>query len=262
MKLTQIRNATLKITYGGTRFLIDPMLSEQHSWPGFAGTARAHLRNPLVGLPLPLAEILDVDVVIITHTHEDHWDAQAQALLAKDQCIYTQHAQDAALLQQQGFTRVQILGASTVINGITVHKTAGQHGSDAAYAIPAVAARLGEACGVVMQHPDEPTLYLAGDTVWVPACRQVLAQWQPGVVVLNAGDARVDEIGPIIMGKEDLLRVHQTCPGAAIVASHMEAINHCLLSRAELREYTRAQGISAKVWIPADGETLDFGTGH
>ncbi|SUE07332.1 Uncharacterised protein [Pantoea agglomerans] len=53
MKLTQIRNATLLLDYAGKKFLIDPMLAEKEAWPGFAGNARPHLRNPMVELPVP-----------------------------------------------------------------------------------------------------------------------------------------------------------------------------------------------------------------
>lgn len=35
MNITQIRNATMHLNYGGTRFLIDPMLSAKGTWPGF-----------------------------------------------------------------------------------------------------------------------------------------------------------------------------------------------------------------------------------
>lgn len=77
MKLTQIRNATLLLEYAGKKFLIDPMLAEKEAWPGFAGNARTHLRNPMVDLPVPLDELLAVDAVIITHTHADHWDEAA-----------------------------------------------------------------------------------------------------------------------------------------------------------------------------------------
>ena len=83
MHITQVRNATLLIDYAGTRFLIDPMLSAKDSLPGFEGTANSHLRNPLVELPLPLAELIDVDAVIVTHDHPDHWDLAAQQQIPK-----------------------------------------------------------------------------------------------------------------------------------------------------------------------------------
>ena len=76
--------------------------------------------------------------------------------------------------------------------------------------------------------------------------------------MLNTGYAVNDLYGPIIMGKEDTLRTLKMLPSATIVASHMESINHCLLTRAELREFTLEQGIESQVLIPADGETLAF----
>lgn len=256
MKLTQIRNATLKLEYAGTRFLIDPMLADKDAWPGFPGTARSHLRNPLVALPLSLEEILDVDVIIVTHTHLDHWDDAAQQLIPEGSLIYTQNESDAALIRSQGFTAVQVLAETNTLAGITIVKTDGQHGSDEAYAIPEVAERLGDACGLVFSHRAEKTLYVAGDTIWVKAYEDALLAHQPDVVVLNMGFANVDGIGAIIMGKDDALRTLHTLPSATVVASHMEAVNHCLLTRAELREFSAQHGIAASVFVPEDGETL------
>lgn len=258
MKLTQIRNATLRLDYAGTRFLIDPMLSAKDAWPGFPGTARAHLRNPMVELPLSVEQLLDVDIVIVTHTHPDHWDEAAQRLIPKGQIIYTQSDDDAALLRSQGFTAVQVLSDTNEIAGIQIIKTGGQHGSDEAYAIPEMAQLLGAACGLVFIHPSEKTLYVAGDTIWVPPYVESLQKYQPDVVVLNMGDANVDGIGSIIMGKEDAVRTLAALPSATIVASHMEAVNHCLLSRAELRLFAAEKGIKEQVFVPEDGETLSF----
>lgn len=39
-----IRNATSKLTYGDTTFLIDPMLAKKDTYPGFAGTYRSEYR--------------------------------------------------------------------------------------------------------------------------------------------------------------------------------------------------------------------------
>lgn len=258
MKLTQIRNATLLLEYAGTKFLIDPMLADKDAWEGFPGTARSHLRNPLVALPLSLDALLDVDAVIVTHTHLDHWDEAAQEKVAKDKLILTQNVSDAELIRSQGFSNVQVLEDSNLFAGITLIKTDGQHGSDEAYANPAMAALLGDACGLVFKHEDEKTLYIAGDTIWVKPFVDSLNVWQPDVVVLNTGFAQVDGFGAIIMGKEDVLRTHEIIPQAMIVASHMEAVNHCILSRDELREYAIEKGIQDQVVIPADGEVCTF----
>ncbi|POP44654.1 hypothetical protein CHU32_15790 [Superficieibacter electus] len=256
MNITQIRNATQRITYGGKSFLIDPMLAEKEAYPGFAGSARAELRNPRVDLPVPLADLLDVDAIIVTHTHLDHWDDAAVALIPKSMLIFVQNQRDEALLQEQGFTHLQVVDAATRIGDVTLMKTNGQHGPDAAYTDAQLAARLGEACGVVFTHPREKTLYLAGDTVWVPAVEAALRQYQPEVVVLNAGWAHIIGVGAIIMGSEDLLRTHRIVPQARIIATHMEAINHCLLTRAALREYVDINQFGDRVSIPLDGETV------
>lgn len=259
MKLTQIRNATLKLSYANTGFLIDPMLAPKAAWPGFAGSAREHLRNPLVALPVSQDALLDgVDAVIITHLHSDHWDTFAQQALPKQMPIYSQNEDDAAIIRQQGFRQVHVLGDNTLIAGIRLIKTGGQHGSDALYANPEMATRLGETCGVVFRHPTEKTLYIAGDTLWVSAYEETLHTQQPDVVVLNAGFANLNHYGAIIMGKEDVLRTHQTLPNATVVASHMDALNHCLLSRAALRDYVAEKSIEAHVLIPEDGEMMSL----
>lgn len=53
MQITQIRNATVIIEYGGKRFLIDPMLGAKGSFAPFPFTGNKY-RNPIVELPLPL----------------------------------------------------------------------------------------------------------------------------------------------------------------------------------------------------------------
>ena len=58
MKITQIRNATVQIEYGGFRFLVDPVLADKDSYPGFPGTYNDHLMWPKVDLPLPVSEII------------------------------------------------------------------------------------------------------------------------------------------------------------------------------------------------------------
>ena len=39
---------------------------------------------------------------------------------------------------------------------------------------------------------------------------------------------------------------------------HMEAINHRLLTRDELRSYLEREGFSEQTLIPADGERMSF----
>lgn len=260
-QVQQIRSATVKITYGDTTFLIDPMLAEQGAYPGFEDTYRSELRNPLVGLPMPAEDVIDdVDAVIVTHTHLDHWDAAAQKLLPKDIPLFAQNAADAELIRSQGFSDVRILDGDAEFGGVQLHKTGGQHGSDALYAIPELARSLGDVMGVVFEAPGQKTTYLVGDTVWRDEVKRALERYNPEVIVLNTGAAEVTgfEDDPIIMGKEDTLRTHRAAPNATIIAVHMDAVNHMTLSRDELADYVQEKGIEDHVMIPADGEVISF----
>lgn len=260
-QVQQIRNATVKITYGDTTFLVDPMLAEQGAYPGFEGTYRSELRNPLVGLPMPTEDVIDdADAVIVTHTHLDHWDAAAQKLLPKDIPLFAQNAADAELIRSQGFSDVRILDGDAEFGGMQLHKTGGQHGSDTLYAIPELAQMLGDVMGVVFEAPGQKTTYVVGDTVWRDEVERALERFNPEVIVLNTGAAEMTgfEGDPIIMGKEDTLRTHQAAPDATIIAVHMDAVNHMTLSRDELADYVQEEGIEDHVVIPADGEVISF----
>jgi L-ascorbate metabolism protein UlaG (beta-lactamase superfamily) len=255
MHVQQIRNATLVIGYAGKRLLVDPLLADQGAYPGFAGTANSHLANPLVGLPLAMAELLDVDAVVLTHLHPDHWDEAARRLVPRGLPLFAQNELDAAALRADGFADVRLTDGA-VFEGIAMRQTGGQHGSDQVMAV--IGERMGEVSGVVFSHPDEPTLYVAGDTVWNGHVEEALARHRPDVVVLNCGDAQVPGLGKIIMDQHDLLKVAQAAPRATLIASHLEAVNHCVLSRAALRGFLDEQGLRARVLVPEDGESCSF----
>lgn len=256
----QVRNATAKITYGGTTFLIDPMLAKKGAYPGFENTYRSNLRNPLVDLiESPEKVISGVDAVIVTHTHLDHWDDAAQKALPKDIPLFAQHEEDAQLIRSQGFKNVRVLTNEAEFGGVKITKTGGQHGTDEMYAVPALAKPLGEAMGVVFEAPGYKTLYLAGDTVWRKEVDQTIEKYHPQIIVLNAGKAMMTGYkGSIIMGEEDVLRASKTAKDAKIVAVHMDAINHMSLSREQLRTYITKHGIESQVDIPEDGTSLGY----
>ena len=68
------------------------------------------------------------------------------------------------------------------------------------------------------------------------------------MAVVHAGGASFLEGGLIVMGTDDVREVAARVP--VVVAVHMEAINHCHLSRADLRAAVPG------VLVPEDGESL------
>ena len=238
MRITQVRNATMLVELAGLRVLVDPMLGAKGSQPGFLGVRR----NPLVDLPVPLDDLVHPDVVVITHTHPDHWDAAAAALLPRDVPALVQHAGDRQILLDAGFEDVTVLNLSHTVAGTTFTRTGGQHGSDAT-----LAARpsLGEVMGVVIEHPGERTVYIAGDTVLTGAVEDAVSTHRPDIIVLNTGEAVLPGIDPILMGAEDVVAVHALAPAATIIAVHMEALDHCTVTRAHVRATAAARGVDS-----------------
>lgn len=253
-----IRNATVKIDYAGTTFLVDPMLADRGAYPGFAGTCQSHLRNPLAELPLPLSEVVKADAVIVTHTHLDHWDAAAKLHLPKSIPLFVQNEHDAATVREDGFTDVRVLGHSTIFNGTRLIRVGGQHGTDRHMA--EFGRLLGTVSGVVFERPEHASLYIAGDTTWRPEVETAIQEHRPDVIVLNAGYASITGFeGSIIMGKEDLARARKLAPDAVVIGIHVDAVNHASQSRSELLQYIAEQNLDAtRTRVPADGESYRF----
>lgn len=253
MNIKQIRNATLIVEYAGKKFLIDPMLAEKGTYPPFPNSLRQDQFNPLVSLPTSIENIIhDIDAVIVTHLHLDHFDDVAKEVLPKDIKMFVQNEEDAAEVRNAGFQNVDALQEDTVFEGIQLIKTKGEHGRGEILKLA------GLVCGVVFKHSNEKTLYVAGDTVWYDAVQEVIDTNKPEIIIVNGGNNQFFEGGSLIMGKEDIYEVYKSAPNAQIIVSHMEAVNHWTLSKKELKSFLDEKGISSTVLIPDDGESYSL----
>nr|WP_219884436.1 MBL fold metallo-hydrolase [Orenia metallireducens] len=203
-------------------------------------------------MPTSIDNIINVDAVILTHLHLDHFDEVAKDLLPKDIKVFVQDKKDAKELRDAAFKNIEILHKDTVYEDIKLAKTPGQHGRGEILKIA------GNVCGVVFKHPNEKTLYVAGDTICYEGVREVIATHKPEIIVVNAGDNQFLDSDSLIMGKDDIYEVYKTALNAKIIASHMEAINHWTLSREELKSFINEKGISSDVLVPDDGEEYTF----
>ncbi|MFP3918350.1 MBL fold metallo-hydrolase [Lysinibacillus telephonicus] len=253
MNIQLIRNATLVVQFARKKFLIDPFLAEKGTYPPFPNSLRQDQFNPLVSLPISIDKIIDnIDAVIVTHLHLDHWDDAAKEALPKDIKMFVQNEEDAIEIKNAGFLNIEVLQQDTVFEGIQLIKTKGEHGRGEILSLA------GLVCGVVFKHPTEKTLYVAGDTVWYEGVQEVIGTLKPEIIVVNAGDNQFLQGGSLVMGKEDVYEVYNAAPNAKILAVHMEAVNHWTLSREELRIFINEKGISSNILVPNDGESYSF----
>ena len=250
MKIQLIRNATLRLNYGGHNFVIDPYLAPKHALPSYTGASP----NPLVDLPVkPKAVIDGIEMVIVSHLHSDHFDKSAQELLPKDMLIFCQPG-DEVVIQEKGFNQVTSISTETSWNNINIVRTPGRHGTS-----EAVLKMMGKVSGFVLQVTNEPTVYWAGDTIWYDEIEATIQQHQPDIVITHSGGAVWGDNERIIMDAEQTVAVCHAAPAAKVVATHLEALDHCLTSRTQLRETAQQQGIQKRqLFIPVDGESLEF----
>lgn len=248
MKLQLLRNATLKLSYGGRTILIDPCFAPRHSLPSFAGRSP----NPLVDLPLPVEEILaGVELVVVSHLHSDHFDKTAQEAVPRQLPVICQPG-DEATIAKVGFTDVTPLTTSIDWNGLRLTRCEGSHG------LGPVVEKMGNVMGFVLEAPHEPKLYWAGDTVLYPPILETVCRTIPDIIVSHSCGARWDG-DLIVMDADQTISLSEAAPGSIVVATHMEALDHATVDRYDLRRAADAKSIPAtRLIIPRDGETIDL----
>lgn len=252
MQLQLLRNATMKIRYGGHTILTDPMLGAVGTTRSFAGKAP----NPTVPLPLATEEILaGVDLVLVSHLHPDHFDEAAISLLPKDLPMLCSPV-DLEGLRGHGFTTARPVEKTLSWDNLAISRTGGRHGSGQ------ILERLGQVAGFVLSAENEPTLYWVGDSIWCEPVAEALIAHQPQVIISHSGGATLPGFAPIIMDIGDTLRLLDAAPHATVVAVHLEALDHCTVARSTLRQAVEKTGGSGRrLHIPADGEILGFDAG-
>lgn len=244
-----VRNATLIIEYGGKKILVDPMFSEKGAIDSWAGIQK----NPTVELTMPLEDIVkDVDLVMVTHTHEDHFDQPASKTIDKSTEIIIQPA-DKDFFKKKGFFNASVLENQKDWNGITIHRVEGQHGSGE------VLKMMGKTSGFVLQAKNQPMIYIVGDTIWTEDIKKDIKKFKPDYIIVNSGGAQVKGFGntPIIMNETQTMDLIRASGKGKVIAVHMNALDHCFTTREVLKK--KAAGLKIgpdKLIIPEDGDVI------
>ncbi|MEM7643628.1 MAG: hypothetical protein AAF366_14010 [Pseudomonadota bacterium] len=170
-------------------------------------------------------------------------------------------------LDQMGFRDVREIGSETAdhltVDEITIHQVFARHGKGE------VGDRMGGVNGLVFQTDGAPTIYWAGDTILDEGgeVAAVLQRFRPDIVIAHTGGPVVEALSPEILlmdaaqGRAFFELADQANPGVEIVAIHMDALDHCFSTRADLAAEIASleEGLRRRIHIPVDGERLVLG---
>ncbi len=206
------------------------------------------IKCPMNALPdTPDSILKDVDYCFVTHLHFDHF---CPDYLPKDLRIIAQNHEDAEKISQMGFDNVTAFESELLTIGyVVIHKAKAIHGDS-----DEVVKRMGEVCGYVFEAPDEKRLYLAADTIYCSEVEQTIRKYHPEVIILNCCEATI-KLGRLIMNLPDVEKVCKEAPQAIVVASHLDSVNHALLTRKDIIEFANEKSLLG-IRIPEDGECL------
>lgn len=255
-----IGTATVLIRYQGLTILTDPNFLHKgdHVHLGYGLTAE-RLTNPAIDLD----QLPPIDLVVLSHMHEDHFDKLVQEKLPKDTPIVsTKEASEA--LKKLGFTRTFGLskwGRLEVEKGdarLRITAAPGRHGKVGMQAL------LPTVMGSVLDFgPDTAApsyrMYISGDTL-VYDDLQNIPQRFPGIdlALLHLGGTRILGVFKVTMDGKDGVQLMQIVQPRNAIPIHYNDYDVFKSPLADFAREVKEAGLEQKVTYLVHGQTYRF----
>ncbi|MCE1188339.1 MAG: MBL fold metallo-hydrolase [Ignavibacteria bacterium] len=254
MKIHHIRNATFVFETNRAKILVDPMLAPAGNGLPYTLFRHPAHKNPLVQLPPNTDKILEnITFAVITHLHPDHLDQHGIAFLISHKIpVVCCKAHENTLRKKRLHILASIaLNESVNIMEWEITSIPCQHGTGL------IGKLMGTVSGFFLQNATNESIYISSDTILTKEIRNALEILKPGITVIACGGAQLDIGKNILMSHSDILETVTLAPNH-VYANHMEALNHCPITRSALSQSLASHELLARVWIPEDGDTRIF----
>jgi L-ascorbate metabolism protein UlaG (beta-lactamase superfamily) len=255
-----VGNATVLIRYAGFTILTDPNFLHRgdHVHLGYGITAK-RLTNPAISIN----ELPPIDLVVLSHMHEDHFDRLVQQQFNKTYPIVTTNQATSALKTlgfktSYGLNTWQSLMVRKGQAALKVTAMPGQHGPGILTgALPPVN-------GHMLEFIEETTgrtryrLYISGDTLLHDNLKDIPRQFPDiDLALLHLGGTRVLGVFVTMDAEQGVCALQIITPQFAIPI-HYNDYDRFKSPLKDFQQAVRQAGLSAKVRYLKHGETFNF----
>jgi L-ascorbate metabolism protein UlaG (beta-lactamase superfamily) len=259
-----IGTATVLIRYQGFTILTDPNFLHKgdHVHLGY-GITSERLTNPA----LNLEQLPPIDLVVLSHMHEDHFDKLVQEKLDKNIPIITTKSA-AKQLKDLGFQRTYGLATWDRIDvekgeaRLRITAAPGRHGQAGMQAL------LPSVMGSVLDfgpNTAAPTyrMYISGDTLIYDDLKAIPQRF-PGVdlALLHLGGTRILGVFKVTMDGKDGVTLMQIVQPKKAIPIHFDDYDVFKSPLSDFAQAAKAAGLEQQVVFLAHGDTYTFTPGE
>lgn len=255
-----IGTATVLIRYAGFTILTDPNFLHQHDVVALGyGLRSKRLTNPAIDIE----DLPHIDLVVLSHFHEDHFDRLVERKLDKMlPIVTTRHA--ARALSQRGFQATHALETweSLVVskgaNQLQITSMPGRHGP------PVVGNLLPPVMGSVLEFQSASSypllrMYITGDTLVYKDIKEIPQRYPDiDLALLHLGGTRAMGVLVTMDAKQGVEMVRIINPTIAVPIHY----NDYTVFKSPLEDFQneiKAAGLEDRIRYLAHGETYTFG---
>lgn len=234
MKITWFGHAAFRLEFADKVVLIDPFFSGN---PAFGGSVEAASAG--------------VTHVLLTHGHGDHV-GDTVAIAKASGATVVANADLASWLGTQGVEKLEMMntGGTVHLDGFAVSMVRADHSSG--MIVDGASVYLGNANGLIVKAPGEPTLWHMGDTDIFSDMALIAELHQPEIVIVPIGDR-------FTMGPETAaLAVTRYLGGLTIIPAHYATFG---LLEPNADRFVALVGEEATVVVPEKGRPQDISKG-